>query len=263
MIKKPQKGDRWSREEMIVVFNLYLRLPYGQMDHRNKEVQALAKLMGRTENSVAMRLNNFAACDPMLKARGIKELGAQQKQCQPYWDEFFSNQEKLVFESERILAEYEKLQLEEKFKDVIIDMPKDLRGENKRREVQCRVNQNFFRKVILCNYDGKCALSGIDIKELLVASHIIPWAVGQEERLNPENGICLSSLYDKSFDCGLISFNDDRTILFSSELERNCDKDYYERYFLPIKGHQLSQAVKYQPNPYFLQWHREHIFRGI
>lgn len=61
MIRKPNKGDRWTKEEMIVVLNLYFKLPYGQMDHRNTSVKELASLMGRTANSVAMRLNNFAS----------------------------------------------------------------------------------------------------------------------------------------------------------------------------------------------------------
>lgn len=49
-----------------------------------------------------------------------------------------------------------------------------MKGETHVREVKTRVNQNVFRKIVLANYDGKCALTGIDIPELLVASHIIP-----------------------------------------------------------------------------------------
>ena len=261
MIRKPQKGDRWTREEMIVVFNLYLRLPYGQMDHRNKDVKALANLIGRTDNSIAMRLNNFASCDPIFKARGIKALGDHNKICQPYWDEFFNNQEELIFESERILSEYENLTLEEKFSQELKDIPDNLQGRNKLREVETRVNQSFFRNVVLGNYDGKCALTGIDIKQLLVASHIVPWAENEHERLNPENGICLSSLYDKAFDCGLIAFENDGKVLFSKELEYNYEKNYYIKYFLPIQSSYLSVPQKYKPNPLFLEWHREHIFK--
>ena len=76
---KPNKGDKWTRDEMILVFNLYFKLTYGQMDHRNPQVKELASIMGRSENSVAMRLNNFASCDPMLQARGISGLSAHKK----------------------------------------------------------------------------------------------------------------------------------------------------------------------------------------
>jgi putative restriction endonuclease len=42
--------------------------------------------------------------------------------------------------------------------------------------------------MILANYSTKCAITGIDIPELL-ASHIVPWSINENERLNPENGI--------------------------------------------------------------------------
>lgn len=258
----PQKGDRWSRDEMILVFNLYFKLNYGQMDHRNPQVQELAKIMGRSENSVAMRLNNFASCDPMLQARGISGLSAHTKTCQPYWDEFFNNQESLVFESEKILAEYQEITLEEKFRNELIDIPKGLSGETKIREVKTRVNQSFFRQIVLANYDGKCALTGIDIKDFLIASHIIPWSDDKKERLNPENGICLSALYDKAFDKGFITFDDKLKVVFSSRLHEYVKKDYYKKYFMPIENTILLTPKKYLPNQKFLEYHREKIFKG-
>jgi hypothetical protein len=83
---------------------------------------------------------------------------------------------------------------------------------------------------VLANYEGKCALTGIDLSELLVASHIIPWADNEQERLNPENGICLSSLYDKAFDKGLISFTNEKHVIFSIRLKENVGKEYYAKY---------------------------------
>lgn len=260
MRTKPNKGDRWTREEMILVFNLYFKLPYGKLDHRTPEVKELAKLMGRTDNTVAMRLNNFAACDPKLQSRGIKALGDQKKRCQPYWDEFYENQEKLVYESEKILSDYQNTTIESKYKEELKDIPKELKGEYRIREVKTRINQQFFRKMVLANYNEKCALSGMDINSLLIASHIIPWSENKNERLNPENGICLSALYDKAFDKGLISFSNEGIVLFSEKLNRNIGKDYYTKYFLPIESRKLLTANKYKPNPLFLEWHRDVIF---
>lgn len=258
---KPNKGDRWTRDEMIIVFNLYFKMSYGQMDHRNQQVKDLAMLMGRSANSIAMRLNNFASCDPLLKARGISGLSAHTKICQPYWDEFFNNQEALVFESEKILAEYQDITIEEKFKDDLEDIPVGLVGETKIREVKTRVNQNFFRQIVLANYDYKCALTGIDIKDLLIASHIVPWSENITERLNPENGICLSALYDKAFDKGYISFDDNGKVIFSSILEQKVSNEYYAKFFLPIKDCCIVTPKKYFPNALFLEWHRDVIFK--
>lgn len=61
----------WTREEFILALNLYLKIPFGKMHSRNPEIQKLARLIGRTDNSVALRLVNFAACDPELQAREL------------------------------------------------------------------------------------------------------------------------------------------------------------------------------------------------
>jgi predicted restriction endonuclease len=58
-------------------------------------------------------------------------------------------------------------------------------------------------------------LTGIDEPELLRASHIIPWnrCESDTERVNPENGLLLSALWDAAFDRGLVSFADDGRVL--------------------------------------------------
>ena len=150
--------------------------------------------------------------------------------------------------------------IEKKYEQDIRDIPQDLVGETKLRQVKTRVNQNIFRQIVLANYEGKCALTGIDLSELLVASHIIPWADNEQERLNPENGICLSSLYDKAFDKGLISFTNEQRVIFSIRLKENVGKEYYAKYFEPVENAKLVTPRKYHINPQFLEWHRDCIF---
>lgn len=250
----------WTRDEMILAFNLYLKMPFGKISSRNPRVKELADLIGRTDNSVALRLVNYASCDPILQARGVSGMSGGKNVCQPYWDEFYDDREALVFESERILAKYQHTDIETKFQKELLDIPEGVTGETRVSEVKTRVNQNVFRQIVLANYDEKCGLTGIDVPELLVASHIIPWAENKQERLNPENGICLSSLYDKAFDKGLISFSNDKRVIFSIRLKDNVGKDYYARYFAPIENSILVTPRKYNINPQFLEWHRDCIF---
>jgi putative restriction endonuclease len=97
-------------------------------------------------------------------------------------------------------------------------------GEDKISLTKQRKGQDYFRRMILANYGGRCALTGIDIPQLLLASHIIPWAdkSHKKDRLNPCNGICLSALYDKAFDQGLITISpDDYCVVLSSAGKRN------------------------------------------
>lgn len=250
----------WTHDEMILVLNLYLKLPFGKMHKGNPDVIHIANIIGRTPNAVALRLGNFASYDPQLKQRGISGLTHGGKKCGEYWNEFINDRERLIFESERILAQYEGTTIEKKYEQVIRDIPPGIVGDTKIREVKTRVNQNVFRQIVLANYDNKCALTGIDLTELLVASHIIPWSENEKERLNPENGICLSSLYDKAFDKGLISFTNDLCVIFSSRLKEKDCKEYYVKYFKTIEGLTLNEPRKYPIDPLFLEWHRDTIF---
>ena len=256
------KRKLWSREELILAFNLYLKIPFGKIHSTNKDVIHLAQLIGRTPNSVALRLVNFASVDPVLKERGVKGMDGGKKIVQPIWDEFFNNQEELIFLSEKILAEKENLTVEQKFENLFFDI-KELKGEVKLREIKTRVSQNVFRQMVISNYTGKCAISGIDIPELLVASHIVPWSINEEERLNPENGICFSALYDKAFDKGLIGIDEQYKILLSKNIKKNKEAIYYDKYFAPLENQTLTLPQKYLPKKEFIQYHLDVIFQKI
>jgi putative restriction endonuclease len=249
----------WTREELILAFNLYLKLPFGKMHKHNPEIIDLANLIGRTPSSVGMRLGNFASVDPYHQERGVGGLKGGMNQVKPIWDEFFNNQEELVFQSEQILAEKQKTTIEQKFRKELIDIT-DLKGDTKIRAVKTRVNQSVFRQMVMVNYSGKCAITGIDIPELLFASHIIPWSQNEKERLNPENGICFSALYDKAFDKGLIGIDTDNRVVLSNRLKDYSTKEYFKQHFKSIEGQKLTTPSKYHPKHEFLVFHLDTIF---
>lgn len=250
----------WSREELVLAFNLYVQIPFGQIGKSNAKVIELARLLGRTPGSVAMRLANFVACDPFHQNRGVTGLKGGIKQCQPIWDEFAKDRTALLYESESILAKWQGMTLTEKYKDVLGDL-KDVQGETKDRLVKVRVNQNLFRSMVLANYSNHCAISGIDIPDLLLASHIVPWADSPQERLNPENGICLSALYDRAFDKGLIGIKENYEVILSQELKQKSDNAYFRSHFMPIEGLKLHLPQKYLPRKEFLQYHLDKVFK--
>ncbi len=253
------KRRNWTREELILALNLYLKLPFGRMNKSTPEVIHLAKVIDRTPSAIAMRLVNFASVDPYHKNRGVVGLSGGKKQVEPIWNEFIENKEDLIFESEKILAAKEATSIENKFTD-ILSGTENLVGESRIREVKVRVNQNVFRQIVLSNYSSKCAISGIDIPQLLVASHIIPWSKNKKERLNPANGICFSSLYDKAFDKGFIGLSFDHLVLVSSKLKRNSSKPYFEQYFGHLENKTINLPVKYIPEKEFLEYHLDTVF---
>jgi putative restriction endonuclease len=254
------KSSNWTREELVLALNLYMKLPFGKISNRTPEVQHLASLIGRTVSAASMRLSNFASVDPFHQNRGIKGLTGGIRQVKPIWDEFYENKEALLFESEMILAGLENQTIESKFAEELIGT-EHLKGEDKIREVKTRVNQQAFKQIVSANYNGQCAISGINIPQLLIASHIIPWSKNEDERLNPENGIYLSALYDKAFDKGLIGINQHYEVILSPTLIAYEKENFYPHNFSKIAGAKLNPPQKYLPRKEFLEYHLDTIFR--
>jgi len=250
----------WSREDLILAFNLYCKIPYGTFHGRNPRIIELAKLIDRTPNALALKLSNFASFDPYHQRRGIKGLQNTGKLDKEVWDEFTNNWDDLIFESERILASKQGTNMEDKY-DLELDAPVSRRGEDRIAELKIRVNQSFFRSLILSIYRSECAISGVDIPDLLIASHIIPWAKNEKERLNPQNGLCLSPLYDRCFDKGYIGITPDYKIVLSRELKHNSEKDYFVHHFGQLEDMPISLPDRFLPHPDFLEYHYDTIFK--
>ena len=138
-------------------------------------------------------------------------------------------------------------------------------GEDVVSRTKRRKGQEYFRHMILLNYGGRCALTGIDIPQLLLASHIKPWKKSTPlQKLNPENGICLSALYDKAFDKGLITISpDDYSVQVSSALREYETRDYYDKHFGNLPGRKITLPIEHKPNKDFLAYHRDHVFMGL
>lgn len=253
--------NMWSREELILALDLYLRIPFGTIHIRNHRVMELAKLIGRAPSSIAIRLTNFAACDPYHQSRGVSGMIRGKKVCQPIWDEFIDNTEELVYLSEVITARLQETTLQAKFGEYLDERSKwgDTEGM---AVIKTRITQGVFRNMILANYREHCAISGTSLRVLLVASHIIPWAANKRERMNPENGICLSVLYDKAYDKGLIGIDRSYRVLFSEKLRKESAKPYYRKFFDGLEGNKISMPETHTPDPDFLERHLETVFLG-
>lgn len=85
--------------------------------------------------------------------------------------------------------------------------------------VKARVGQGKFRSELLRRWNHQCSLTGLANPDLLIASHIHPWSLSNnDERIDPNNGLLLAPHVDRLFDRGLISFADDGTLLVNSSL---------------------------------------------
>jgi len=89
--------ENWNREELIVAFNLYCKIPFGRITSRNPEIINLAKIIGRTPSAVALKLVNFARLDPELQKRKIAGMSHGSKSEGEIWDEFHGKLEWVGF----------------------------------------------------------------------------------------------------------------------------------------------------------------------
>lgn len=252
------KHKDWTREEHILAFNLYCKIPFGRQHSRAPEIIELAKLLGRSANSVALKLNNFSRLDPELQARGIKGMAHGAKGEIEVWREFEDTPETLAFESERLLAQFSGRKLEEIAEIDERDLPKE--GLERERMVRVRVNQHFFRAAVLAAYDHRCCITGLAIPELLVASHIVPWASDPKQRMNPRNGLCLNALHDRAFDRGLMWVGAGLRVRFSTRLSEAKGKSADTlRWLTGFEGQPLRLPTRFCPDPELLRLHAERL----
>ena len=103
-----------------------------------------------------------------------------------------------------------------------------------------------------------CPITKISDERLLVASHIKPCAVSEEnEAFDPKNGFTLSPLYDRLFDQGFISFDDKKCMMVSNWISpSNQDR-------CRIKAGTFIQMLPLDDKrEFYLQYHRKYVFKG-
>jgi len=105
-------------------------------------------------------------------------------------------------------------------------------------------------------------LTGINVPRLLVASHIKPWRDFPNERLQPRNGLCLSSLHDAAFDGGFITVDEQLRLVLSKRLKDYFPQPALEQSFVQYEGKPITKPNKIaEPEPALLEYHRQVIFK--
>lgn len=121
------------------------------------------------------------------------------------------------------------------------------------RQHKQRIGQDLLRKELLLIHSNRCELTGIDNPELLRASHIKPWATcsSRKERLNVNNCLLLSALWDAAFDEGFVTIDKSGFPVFSKVLTQNS-----------INSLVWKTRINIEPSRQkFLDWHRRHVFK--
>lgn len=246
-------ANYWQPDELLLVLHLYCRTAFGKLHQRNPEIIQLAKVIGRTPSAVALKACNFASLDPSLAQKG---LSGASKADRELWNAFMENSAEIAEQAEALY--------ESRINPIAQHIPEIEKPVNfpsgiteTLREVKVRRVQHFFRQTVLESYNHRCAISGLAIPELLVASHIIPWSKDETRRADPTNGIALNGLYDKAFDRQLISFDESYRLVLSTKIKTQAKNEIVKSYFLDLEGKTLEMPYRFLPDIDALKEHRE------
>lgn len=144
----------------------------------------------------------------------------------------------------------------EKEQEEIIEKDKKISDKKKEIIIKARIGQGDYRNKLLeeCPY---CPFTMVNDERLLIASHIKPWAKSNtDEKIDPKNGFMLTPTYDKLFDRGFITFNDDKRLIVSPWLSPMNQKRLNIYTGMLVNKLPLDEKRKK-----YLKYHRENIFK--
>ena len=120
--------------------------------------------------------------------------------------------------------------------------------------VRQRRGQALFRQGLFDYWGGRCAISGLEVPQLLRASHAKPWKDASDaERLDVHNGLLLAAHLDAAYDQGLITVHPDGRVEPSPRLPASA---------LAVLGltdpqHVCGLKAAHAP---FLSWHVAKVY---
>ncbi len=130
--------------------------------------------------------------------------------------------------------------------------------QNRIMEINARQKQSLFRKKVLANFRHRCCLSNVREDNFLIASHIIPWSVRIETRLDPSNGLCLFYVYDKLFNDGYFSLNDDLRVVVTSQVSSLSSE--IRDILTSIKAQKIRAPSNFPVSLSYISYHQKNVF---
>lgn len=259
-------GTAWSREELILALYVYCQTSFAKTKANNPDIIQVAQLIGRTPSSLARKLGNFGAFDPLLAQKGIVGLAHYSKADKEVWNEFYQHWDRLVEASEAIMATTQKgtflvTEAQSEVPPLTPELLLPTGPTSQSKLVMTRLYQSFFRKAVLSSYQNACCMCGINFPQLLIASHIKPWALSEETRTDPENGLCLCVLHDKAYDRGLMTVSAEHEI-YVSKVVTKSKVDFVDTTLTAFQGKKITLPSRFAPKREYLTWHQQEVFQG-
>jgi putative restriction endonuclease len=249
-----ERNPNWTEDEVKMAINIYCKIPFKSTRKTSPEIIHWAKVIGRSPGGLYTKLCNLGRCDKAMHDIGVKGLSHGGKLEPILWAEFERNPERIIFESEQLLAERMGTTVE-----VINDLDALSLPEGRTREavVRQRVNQKFFRDMVLNAYDRHCCVTGITSQSLLEACHISSWNADEKNRTNPKNGLCMTSTFHRAYDKFLMAITPDHEIVISEQLLGSAQDEHTRRFLAGLQHKKMLMPEKFAPDVELLALHYE------
>ena len=164
--------SNWTRQQLMVAFALYSRMPFGKISSRHPDIIRAAVAIGRTPAALSMKMGNIASLDPAITSTGRKGLRAASANDRAMWEEMNSDWERFAVECEQALMAIEAIP--EPADDGIPDYDDLPVGEDRIVQATTRMGQRFFRAAVLSAYNEQCCITGLAIPKLHLRHCYLP-----------------------------------------------------------------------------------------
>lgn len=250
-----QPRNLWTHAQTLAALHVYLQLPFGKLHSGNPQIKELAAWIGRTPSAVARKLSNLAGYDPAILASGRVGLSNGSAVDARIWADLQADWDATVTQAAQAHLSFAAESGVVPAHDLLAQAPEFEQGRTRSATVQVRANQAQFRSYVLAAYNSTCCISGLQNDKLLIASHIVPWSEDTHNRLNPQNGLCLSALHDRAYDQGLITVLPDYTVRVSQSLKTKSADTFMQDALLKYDGASIRMPSRLAPAPQFLEKH--------
>lgn len=251
-------GERWAEDETLFLFRVFLSEPASSLSTGSPLISKMGDLLGRTPHSVHRKLEDIRSNEPSYIASGRKPTNCASL-VKDVWSSLYSDYDRTAACIDNAYLAVSKGSA------IVSEMsvePEVQPGQDIPVEATCRGGQQVFRRLVAGNFDRRCCITGLAAGELLVASHIKPWAESSPfEKTDPCNGLYLNRLHDALFDRHLMTLDEDMRVVYADSVRDRADADTFESLFGRYEGLRIRDPVRSPISETYLGEHRAVAYR--
>ncbi len=253
-------GRIWEENETLYLFGVFLFEPASAQRKGSPRLSEIGGLLDRGPDSIHRKIEDIRSNDPAYMQREKKPTKCANL-VREVWSELYSESGygpmiRRIEDAYAAFAEQSSVDLDPQF-EVEIPPGQDIPIESTRRS-----GQNIFRMMVANNFDRRCCITGLAVPNLLVASHILPWAESDPyQKTDPSNGLYLNRLHDGLFDRHQMYIDEDMRVQYVDSI---CHEDEtFDRMLGPYEGQRIREPVRTSISEAYLAEHRAIACRSI